>query len=93
MQPNVRRETVLNRVVPLMLLAFGALHLADWAYVHFNDPWKLVNGVGLLLMGGAHLAANRLGVASEPGRGRAALLALGIAGFALAVSAMVHSWL
>ena len=93
MQSNVRRETVLNRVVPLMLLGFGVLHLVDWAYGHFTDPWRLVNGIGMLLMGGAHFAANRLGVANAPGRGRTLLLVLGVVGFALAVSAMVNSWL
>ena len=93
MQVTKPGEPILSRVVPFMLLGFGALHLVDWVYVGFVDPWKLINGVGLLLMGGAHLAANRLGVANTPGRGRTALLALGSIGFALAVAAIVHRWL
>ena len=93
MQSNIQREPVLHRFLPLMLMALGAFHLVDWAYIRFSDPWKLVNGAGLLLMGGAHFAAIRLKVASAPGRGRNALLALGIVGATLAISAMVHSWL
>jgi hypothetical protein len=93
MQATKPRETLLNRVVPLMLLGFGALHLVDWVYGGFADPWKLANGVGLLLMGGTHLVANRLGVTNSPGRGRSWLLALGVVGFALAVAAIVHRWL
>jgi hypothetical protein len=93
MQPSIQRQPFLNRVVPLMLLGFGALHLLDWAYGRLSDPWQLINGVGLLLMGGSHLAANRIDVANAPGRGRTGLLTLAAIGFLLAVAAIVHRWL
>lgn len=76
MESNVRGETVLNRGMPLMLLGFGALHLVDWAYMRFSDPWKLINGVGVLLMGGALFAANRARAAGAPVARRSSRLAL-----------------
>ena len=93
MRSTALRQPFLTRVVPLMLMSLGLLHLVDWAYVGFTDQWKLINGVGLLLLGGANVLANWLGVASTPGRPRTSLLAIGVLGFGLAVSAMVHSWL
>ena len=76
MQPSVERQPLLARAVPPMLIGLGMLHLADWAYVGFIDFWKLVNGLGLLLMGLSQLADSRLGSAATHQRARNRLLVL-----------------
>ena len=90
---HMQRPLLIVRIFPVMMLIIGTLNIADWIYVGYAEPLKLLNGLGFILMGVAHMADNHLAASNPNSPVRKAALALLVLGFLMSGWVVAQRWL